>query len=404
MAAASNGLNLIGFGTESTLMGGADVAVARDTSALNTNPAGLSRLRSPALDNYSAAAFALDVGHRDALDNDKGVSNHVIPLGGGGYARPLGARMTAGLGVFAQGGAGSVYKNVHTGFGNNDELSALFGILKFNVGASWKATDALALGVTASAIYSRIDQQIFPDTSVAGRMPFFGLQLKAVNGVNGTLKTGMLYTPSDRWTFGVTFAPKAPLDMDRGRAIVNMTAIGLGNVVYHDVALRGFALPTEAAVGAAFQATPSMLVSLKLDWLDWHDALRTSTLTLAHPERADAPVIIESSAAMNWHNQTVLAIGIAYDLNAQTTIWAGFNYGRNPVPAETTSPLLASIGERHFTLGARRRLDNGWELSGGIEYLPTASVEYTNPLQPLGIAAEERTRYIALHSMVSRRW
>ena len=39
---ANNGLNLVGFGSESLNMGGADVAVARDTTALNTNPAGLS--------------------------------------------------------------------------------------------------------------------------------------------------------------------------------------------------------------------------------------------------------------------------------------------------------------------------------------------------------------------------
>ena len=36
-AVATNGLNQIGFGTESVGMGGADIAVARDTSALNTN-------------------------------------------------------------------------------------------------------------------------------------------------------------------------------------------------------------------------------------------------------------------------------------------------------------------------------------------------------------------------------
>ena len=39
-AMATKGINIIGFGTESTLMGGADTPVARDTSALNTNPAG----------------------------------------------------------------------------------------------------------------------------------------------------------------------------------------------------------------------------------------------------------------------------------------------------------------------------------------------------------------------------
>ncbi|MEP7207344.1 MAG: hypothetical protein ABI920_10430 [Casimicrobiaceae bacterium] len=88
-AVGSNGLDLIGFGTESSMMGGADVAVARDTTALNTNPAGLSQLTQPAFDAYNAAAFALDVGHRDALGNDVSVSNRIIGLGGGGYARPL---------------------------------------------------------------------------------------------------------------------------------------------------------------------------------------------------------------------------------------------------------------------------------------------------------------------------
>lgn len=49
-AFATNGINLIGFGAESTLMAGADIAVARDTSALNTNPVGLTQIRGQAFD------------------------------------------------------------------------------------------------------------------------------------------------------------------------------------------------------------------------------------------------------------------------------------------------------------------------------------------------------------------
>lgn len=401
---ASNGLNLIGFGTESAMMGGADVAVARDTTALNTNPAGLSRLTGASFDVYSAAAYALDVGHRDAFGNDVDVSNRVIALGGGGYARPVGHGVTLGVGMFAQGGAGNVFKNVHTGFGTNDELSSLFGVLKFSAGASWKATDALALGATASAVYSRVDQQVFPDTSVAGPMPFFGLQLKGVNGVNATVRGGLIYAPDDRWTFGATFSPKAPLTMERGRAVVNMTAIGRGHVVYHDVRLNGLALPREIALGVALQATPRVLVAAKLDWLDWSDALRSSTLTLTAPDRSDAPATIESESPVRWRDQTVIAIGIAYALSDDATLRAGFNYGRNPAPPETMNPLLASIGERHFTAGASHRLRGGWEVGGGLEFQPTARVRYTNPAAPLGIGAEERTSYVAFHSMLSRRW
>ena len=76
-ACATNRLNLIGYGAESSLMGG-DVAVARDTAALNTNPAGLMQLRGPALDVYGASSYALDVGHTDLIGNNLQVDNKLI--------------------------------------------------------------------------------------------------------------------------------------------------------------------------------------------------------------------------------------------------------------------------------------------------------------------------------------
>ncbi len=403
-ALGSNGLNLIGFGTESAMMAGADVAVARDTTALNTNPAGLSQLAGPALDGYTATAYALDVGHRDAVGNDVTVSNRFISLGGGGYARPLGHGITVGVGMFVQGGAGNVYENVHTGYGTTDELSALFGILKLSAGAAWRVTDKLSLGGSVAAIYSRLDQKIFPDTSVAGPQPFFGLQVKGVDGVNGTAKIGALYAPDARWTFGVAFTPRAPLTMDRGRAIVDMTALGLGKVTYRDVRVEGFALPREIALGAALHATERTLLALKIDHLDWSKALVASTLQLSGPDRAGAPLVVKAAQDLRWRSRTVLAIGVAHAIDDRTTLRAGFNYGRNPGPAQTMNALLASIGERHFTLGASRRFGPEWELGAGVEFSPTVRVHYSNAGAPLGTGAEEHARYVALHTMLSRRW
>lgn len=90
---------MIGFGNESVLMAGADTAVARDTSSLNTNPAGLARIGGSAFDVYSAAAFALDNGHADRFGNDISASNRVTSIAGGGFARRLGgAPVVAGSG------------------------------------------------------------------------------------------------------------------------------------------------------------------------------------------------------------------------------------------------------------------------------------------------------------------
>lgn len=403
-AVASNGLKLIGFGTESAMMGGADVAVARDTTALNTNPAGLGQLKRPALDVYSATAYSLDVGHRDPI-NDARVSNHFVSLGGFGYSRPLGSSsVTVGFGTFVQGGAGNKFDSIGTGFGNNDDLSALFGILNFTVGAAWQLTEKLAVGASVSAIYSRVEQRVFPNTSVLGPAPFFGLQLKGVDGINPGFRMGVQYKPDARWTWGATFAAKTKLTMDGGSAIVNMTAVGLGMVNYSSVRLSGLALPYEVAAGVAWQATDRTLLSVKLEWLNWADALKSSTLTLSSPNQSGAPATIVSQAALDWNNQTVIAAGVAHQLDERTTLRAGFNYGANPIPAQTTSPLLAAIGERHYTAGGSRRFDNGWELGGGLEYQPSKRVSYSNPQAPLGVNAQERNKYVAAHVMLSRRW
>jgi len=131
LALATNGINLIGFGTESTLMGGADIAVARDTSALNTNPAGLTQIHGLAFDGFASGLRTFDLTHKDSFGNEKHADNEYTFLGGGGYAASLDSvPCTAGVGLFSQGGAGGVFKSINTAFGNRDDMSSLFGIAK----------------------------------------------------------------------------------------------------------------------------------------------------------------------------------------------------------------------------------------------------------------------------------
>lgn len=78
--------------------------------------------------------------------------------------------------------------------------------------------------------------------------------------------------------------------------------------------------------------------------------------------------------------------------------------GRNPVPARTTSPFFAPIGEQHVTFGARWAVQTGWELSGTVELPRAKTVSYDNPGLPLGAGASERSAYRALHLMLGRRW
>jgi len=408
-AAAVNGLNLIGYGTESSAMGGADTAVARDTTALNTNPAGLGQTTRPVLDGYLSAAIAVDIGHRDKYGNDSQVDNRVIPMGGLGLARPAaGGRLVWGLGFFAQGGAGAVYEDLRTPFGTTDELSAQIGIVRLSPGLAWRVDERLSVGVALPLNVIIAKQRVFPNTSVLDpadpSRSFFGSNLRDAHGMRLGLRWGLMWKPSADWTYGASFSPRVKLDATDGEVDVNMSAVGLGVVHYRDARVEGFALPREIALGAAWQATPRTLLSVKLAHLDWSHALQSLTVSASEPDNPAAPATLSQTSAVNWRDQVVVALGLAYRSSDRLTVYAGFNDARNPTPRETMSPLLAAIGSRHVTGGFALRVADGWVASGALEYQFSAREAYDNPHAPLGEGAEERNSNITVHVMLSRAW
>jgi long-chain fatty acid transport protein len=407
-ALANNGLDLIGFGAESTGMAGADIAVARDTSALNTNPAGLTQITTKALDISGAAAYALDVGHKDGFGNDVRVSNHWIPIGDVGYAQPIAdGRMTVGGGMFVQGGAGNVFKHMNTAFGTNDELSAIFGAAKLSAGLGYRVDAKLSVGASLSLVHAEARQKIFPATSVFNALnpaaSFFGLRLEDAVANSFSFKGGVQYVATDALTLAATYTSKTTLKLKDAKAAVNMSAVGLGVVTYRDARIDGLGFPQEIALGAALKSDRT-LWSAKLEWLNWAGVISSSTLTATNPDNPLAPATLAQTQSNDWKNQFVIAVGLAHELNERTRLWAGYNYGRNPIPAQNTNPLLAAFAEQHITLGGLRKLSSAWDLAGGIELQPGKKVTYTNPALPFGANAEERNRYVAFNAMLSRRW
>ena len=408
-ALAANGLNMMGFGAESTGMGGADIAVARDTTALNTNPAGLTQLRSTAFDQYMATAFALDVSHADRFGNDARVDNETINIGGLGFSTRLASLpVTVGIGAFAQGGAGNVYRDLATPFGGRDELSGLFAIARLSPGFAWQVNEALSVGAAFPITHARFKQRTFAGVSVFDPLDpsrtFFGSIVKDLQATRVSARVGVRYEATPALALAAVYQPKTALPLKKGYADINFTALGLGVTRYRDVRVDGLALPQELGLGAAWQATPRTLVSFELTWLDWSKALKSQTLTASNPVNAAAPAVVQQTVRIGWRDQYVVALGAAYDVDERLTLYAGSNYGRNPVPAETTSPILAATGEKHVTAGARLRLGGSWLLSGGLEYLFRKNVTYNNPALPFGPGAQERNEYVAVHLMLGKRW
>ena len=100
----------------------------------------------------------------------------------------------------------------------------------------------------------------------------------------------------------------------------------------------------------------------------------------------------------------MVAVGGAYQYDAKTILRWGYNYGRNPIPSEHLSPLLAAITEHHLTVGIGRQLNDAWSVATGLEYAYSGKVTYTNPELPFGPNAAETDNYLGWYVMASRRW
>jgi len=405
---AGNGLNMIGYGAESISMGGADIAVARDTSAINTNPAGLTDIPIKEIEFNTAAAFALDVRHKDSLGNDESVANSPIGWGELGYAQPLTSHpVTFGIGLFAQGGAGYDYHNLITPFGTRDEFSSLLRIAKLDIGSALMVNSRSSIGVSLTALYADLNQKIFPNTSIFNpgipEQSFYGFELDGQQGMHIGYKLGVKLKVTDLITLGVVYTSKISLDMQGGRYISNLSATGLGKVNYRDVSVTGMNLPQELGLGAAMQADPALLVAVEVKWIDWSSALTTSTLTATNPDNPAAPAVQTLTSSMNWRNQIVMALGIAYKWSDDVVFRGGYNYGRDPIPDNNLNPLLAAISRQTITAGVGYRLTAKWQMDGGIEYSPKESIHYSNPSLPFGPDAEEVNEVLALHLRITYR-
>lgn len=406
---ASNGLNLIGFGAESIGMGGADLAVARDTSALNTNPAGLTQIKDRLLNTTGAIVYARDVSHGDNFGNHEQVANNPMGLASFGYAdRIATGPLVCGIGLFVQGGAGVDYKDINTPFGGQDDLSSLLRIAKLSSGLAWQLNDALSLGASLEIVYADLNQKVLPDTSFANPgnpdEAFFGYQLDDMRDVTSGLKLGALYRLNERVKLGLAYAPETKLVLDDGTMKVNMNAVGLGKVRYSEVRAKGINQPQQLGAGISIKPADALLLSLEVDWIDWSSAVRRSELSARNPNNPAAPRKLELESQLDWRDQYVFAAGAAYNLNRRTVLRCGYNYARNPIPDDHLSPLLAPINQHHLTLGGGYKLSRTWRIDGALEYDLHEKVSYNNKELPFGPGATESSEILSLYVELGGRW
>lgn len=395
---AGYGLNDVASGPESAGLAGADIALARDSFAINTNPAGLTQIDGQVVDLMVEPFVTLGRGHRDQIGNNSGIDNRLNLVVGGGYARRLPNDLVAGIGLFVQGGTGFTYDAFATPFGGRDQLSSVAGSIKLAPGLGWAINPQWRVGFAAGLLYSTADQKVFPSTSTP---EFSGYRIDDLAGVSGNIKLGVQYRPTADWVLAATYTSKAPIRLQDGNARVNNTGSGGALVTYGDARLNGLAFAAELGLGARHQINPRWTLVGELTWVNWSSAMQSARLLARNPDDPAAAPTFAVDTPLDWRDQYLINLGVLYQWSGDTELRFGGNYGRNPVPDRTLSPLLALTPETTVAAGMSHQFTQQWQANATAVYQPPVRVHYDSPLT--GPSSEE-TGVIVLYLSLSRRW
>lgn len=403
---AGNGLYVTGFGVRSSSMGGADVAYSRDSTAVNINPAGLARLKQRQLDFFTSTFFTAN-SHADANGNNKNQSNGLGHVVGLAYAEPIeNSPLTAGIGMFIQGGLGYVYHDLNTGYGNTDDTETLFSVIKLVPGVSWQATETLSLGVNLGIHYARQDSKFFPDTSYndtgAPEDAFAGLNLSNLHTVSYNVSAGFQWQAADSVVVGLNYTSRLGLNLGGGKAQLDFTSTGPGKTLYRNASLSKFAFPQELSVGVAW-TFGKWVITPEIRWVNYAKSLDKPRLRLRNPNLSGAPAEVRSEFIYEFHDQYIYSLGAAYMLNDEYEIYLGYNYGKNPVPERNLSPILPVVPEHRISAGlSYQPKQSSYIYSLGFEHEFPEDITYQNNTARIGNGAKLHTETYLIRFMLSK--
>jgi len=373
-ACATNGMNLIGYGAVSTGMGGADLAVVDNSSAMNINPAGICGCGGAQL-TVGTSLLHPKLAHESGAYSANGESHYfLMPLIA--YVKPLNNHFTFGIGAFSQGGMGVEYNALATPFMTTDQVYSNLNYLKITPSVAWQSSNhRLKIGAGLNLGRANLEFKYFPNTFVAGQ--FDGFRADDLEAIGYSFRIGFQYHLEDL-VIGGSWISQTDLKFKGG----DLTFASDPNLSGR-ARLNGLNWPQQAGLGLMYSIAPTLRVALDVDWIEWSQAVDRVVL-----EGQERSILFD----MNWNDQWVFACGAEWDFASDYTFRLGFNHGDSPVPEANGSPLFPAIVEDHVTMGVGY-VSSDWKLD--IAYVHGFEKSQMNPV----FGTVERHSQQSVHTM-----
>jgi hypothetical protein len=369
-AAKADGVLRDGAGARAMSLGGASVGLPdQPLEAMSANPAGLGLITNAFFQLGGVGGF-VQGKFSNSLNKDRPARQNFGALPEAALVYPLkSAPFSVGLSGIPEALSRGDWKFVDKPGGLDGATSfglqrnyAEFIAIRTAVGASWRISDTLAIGLDLGGDYNRntLDApyvfQSYPP--LRGFKTLLHLRTDGW-GVNGT--AGILWRPSKKISLGLSYRSMTYFDTEgdaSGNAGVQLGNIGAASFRpdFHYDAEVATKLPQIISGGISWQTLDKLRLVSEIDWIGWNQAFNRLDIKLKNGNNADINGLlgtrnIEDVAPLNWQDGFVYRLGAEFAISHSLTARAGYSYGANPVPAATLTPMSAAILEHTITCG-----------------------------------------------------
>lgn len=404
--AATNGMNMEGYGPVATALGGASLAYDNGTAAVMNNPATLGLMTAPARLDVALGVLGPDITatHPAGAAADSEATAFYMPAFG--YARRAGD-LTYGFGVFGQGGMGCEYdrdswRGLGFGLENRTEVSVGRAIIP----VAWKVNERLHLAATADFMWAGMDLRmamsgsqffdlVMPSSQQFGRAS--GTVIQSFSGMMATLppgtnvdyayfdfsntndftgkargygyagKLGLVYEAGERLTVGLTYHTRSALgDLKAGNAQLafqlNIPGMGaMAQALAGEIKVNDFEWPAMLGAGLAYRPNDRWLLVADVREVFWRDVMAQFSMTFTAADAAAnggfAGQTMNAVLFQDWDNQFIVQLGAAYAASDRLTLRFGGNFSSDPIPDRFLNCLFPATIERHLTAGFGWKFD-----------------------------------------------
>ncbi len=406
----TNGMNMEGYGSRSTALGGAGTAIDTGTAASMNNPATLLLMKQDARMDFGLGRLGPDVSAEMPGFGSVTSASDAFYMPAFGYAKRS-EKQVFGIAVYGQGGMGTEYTGgSFLGLGRRLDNMTEVSVGRLMLPYAYQLTEHVGIGGSVDYVWGGMDlcmamsgQQLMdlanPMSQMSGKAsgtllqaldgampefayfdfangnPYFGeakgdgyaANVGVIFDVNPDLRFGAVYHSSTKLSDLTTNDAKVSVGATSPMGYMEMGLVG-------DVAVNDFQWPATYAVGMMYRPANRWRVVADVKQVEWSSVMDSFRMSfVANDAASNGPMAgmdLRAELYQNWNDQTVYSLGLEYAPAERSAYRIGFNHASSPIPTHYLNPLFPATVEDHITFGAEHKVGRksvlSWSTTVGL--------------------------------------